>query len=96
MTDLNFQIKEDMIGGPDNGSGTVKDFTDMTMPNLTGEKLAQQLMSIRADIPVILCTGFSEQISEEKAKKMGISEFIFKPLVLDKPARTVRAALDRG
>ena len=69
--------------------------TDMTMPNLTGEKLAQQLMSIRPDIPVILCTGFSEQISEEKAKKMGISEFIFKPLVMDKLAKTVRAALDR-
>jgi len=68
--------------------------TDMTMPNLTGEKLARQLMRIRADIPVILCTGFSEQISEEKAKKMGISEFILKPLVMVKLAQTVREVLD--
>ena len=68
--------------------------TDMTMPNLTGEKLARQLMRIRADIPVILCTGFSEQISEESAKEMGIHEFILKPLVMNKLAGTVRGVLD--
>jgi PAS domain S-box-containing protein len=70
--------------------------TDMTMPNLTGEKLAQQLMSIRPDIPVILCTGFSEQITEEKAKKMGIRKYIFKPMVMNKLAQTVREVLDNG
>ena len=70
--------------------------TDMTMPNLTGDKLAGQLMQIRADIPVILCTGFSERISEEKAKEMGIREFILKPLVIDKLAGTVRSVLDQG
>jgi len=70
--------------------------TDMTMPNLTGEKLAQQLMRIRPGIPVILCTGFSEQINAEKAQKLGISEFILKPLVMDKLARAVRSALDRA
>ena len=70
--------------------------TDMTMPNLTGEKLARQLMRIRADIPVILCTGFSEQISEESAKELGIREFILKPLVMNKLAGTVRGVLDRG
>jgi len=69
--------------------------TDMTMPNLTGDKLTRQIMRIRADIPVILCTGFSEQICEKSAKDMGIREFILKPLVMDKLARTVRSVLDR-
>lgn len=69
--------------------------TDMTMPNLTGDKLTRQMLGIRADIPVILCTGFSEQISEKSAKDMGIREFILKPLVMDKLARTVRSVLDR-
>ena len=70
--------------------------TDMTMPNMTGEKLAQQLMSIRPNIPVVLCTGFSEQITEEKAKKMGIRKYIFKPMVMNKLAQTVREVLDGG
>ena len=69
--------------------------TDMTMPNLTGEKLTRQIMSVRSDIPVILCTGFSEQISEERAKELGISAFVLKPLVMGKLAGTVREVLDR-
>ena len=68
--------------------------TDMTMPNLTGEKLARELMNIRPDIPIVLCTGFSEQINEEKAKGIGIREFILKPLVKSKLAFAVRAAMD--
>ena len=68
--------------------------TDMTMPNLTGEKLAAALMAIRPDIPVILCTGFSEQITEEKAKKMGIRKYILKPIVMNKLAHTIREVLD--
>jgi len=68
--------------------------TDMTMPNLTGEKLADALMAIRPDIPVILCTGFSEQITEEKAKKMGIRKYILKPIVMNKLAHTIREVLD--
>jgi CheY-like chemotaxis protein len=70
--------------------------TDMTMPNLTGDKLTRQIMNIRPDIPVILCTGFSEQISEESAKELGIREFILKPLVMEKLAGTVRKVLDGG
>ena len=70
--------------------------TDMTMPNLTGEKLAAALMTIRPDFPVVLCTGFSEQITEEKAKKMGIKKFILKPVVMSKLARTLRGVLDNG
>ncbi|MGB5750806.1 MAG: ATP-binding protein, partial [Desulfobacterales bacterium] len=70
--------------------------TDMTMPNMTGDKLAAALMDIRRDIPVILCTGFSEQFTEEKAKKLGIREYILKPMVMNKLAQTVRGVLDNG
>ena len=68
--------------------------TDMTMPNLTGDKLAAEIMSICPGIPVILCTGFSEQITEDKAQKLGIKKFILKPMVMNKLACTVREVLD--
>ena len=70
--------------------------TDMTMPNLTGKKLARELLNIRSNIPVILCTGFSDQISEEQAHKMGIRKFLLKPMVMQKLAETVRSVLDES
>lgn len=48
--------------------------TDMTMPKMTGDILAQKMMEIRPDIPAVLYTGFSEKMSEEKAKKIGLKE----------------------
>ncbi len=68
--------------------------TDMTMPNLTGEKLAGELINVRPDIPIILCTGYSENITETKAKKIGIKELILKPIVILDIARTIRRVLD--
>jgi CheY-like chemotaxis protein len=68
--------------------------TDMTMPNMTGDKLSKELMKIRPDIPIILCTGFSERISEEKAKAMGIKDFIMKPLAMGDLATRIRKALE--
>jgi signal transduction histidine kinase/ActR/RegA family two-component response regulator len=68
--------------------------TDMTMPKLTGDQLARKLMDIKPDIPVILCTGFNETITEEKALAMGIDRFVMKPVVKDELARTIRAVLD--
>ena len=68
--------------------------TDMTMPNLTGDRLAKELMKIRPDIPIILCTGFSESITEEKATGIGIREFSMKPFVMRDLAMTTRRALD--
>ena len=53
-----------------------------------------QLMSIRADIPVILCTGYSERISRERAHDLGIKEFILKPIVMRELAAKVRSALE--
>ena len=68
--------------------------TDMTMPNMTGDKLAQELLRIRPGIPIILCTGFSEYITEEKAMAMGIREFVMKPLAIRDLAESMRRALD--
>jgi CheY-like chemotaxis protein len=67
--------------------------TDMTMPHMTGEKLAEQLINIRSDIPVIICTGYSERISKEKAGERGIKAFVMKPLLMRDLAKTVREVL---
>lgn len=68
--------------------------TDQTMPNMTGVEFAGELMALRKDIPVILFTGFSETINEEKAKSIGIVEFIMKPLVMSEMAEKIRNILD--
>jgi CheY-like chemotaxis protein len=68
--------------------------TDMTMPHITGSQLAQKLLAIKPDIPIILCTGFSELINENKAKAIGIREYIMKPVVIQELARVVRKVLD--
>jgi CheY-like chemotaxis protein len=69
--------------------------TDYTMPHMTGVDLAKEMMRIRPDIPVILCTGFSERITEEKARAMGIRAFTMKPLNMRVIAETVRRVLDK-
>lgn len=69
--------------------------TDMTMPGMTGAELSQEILQIRADLPIILCTGLSEMINEEKAKAMGIREFAMKPLSLRNIAQLTRKALER-
>jgi PAS domain S-box-containing protein len=68
--------------------------TDMTMPHITGAQLAQKLLAIKQDLPIILCTGFSELINEKKAKAIGIREYIMKPIVIHELAMVVRKALD--
>ncbi len=68
--------------------------TDMTMPNMTGKELARELLRIRPGLPIILCTGFSEMITEEKAAKMGIRAFATKPLSIRDLAETARKLLD--
>jgi PAS domain S-box-containing protein len=70
--------------------------TDTTMPNMTGDELAAKLLDIRSDIPVILCTGYSERISAEKAQRIGIKEFVLKPIVMSELATTVRKVLDES
>ncbi|MDH5518165.1 MAG: transporter substrate-binding domain-containing protein [Gammaproteobacteria bacterium] len=54
--------------------------TDQTMPNLTGKEVSQEILSIRPELPIILCTGFSEHIDEKSAKEIGIRAFLRKPV----------------
>ena len=68
--------------------------TDMTMPGLRGDHLTKEILKIRPDIPVILCTGYSKQISKEKAEELGIRAFVMKPLTQRELADTVREVLD--
>lgn len=63
--------------------------TDMTMPHMTGDRLAQEVLQIRPDFPVILCTGYSEKINKEKAGTIGIKKYIPKPLVMSKLVQSV-------
>ena len=70
--------------------------SDVTMPILTGDKLAIELMKIRPDIPVILCTGYSRRVSDDLAQQIGIKAFSYKPIVIEDLARTVRKVLDEA
>lgn len=67
--------------------------TDQTMPEMTGAVLSEYILGLRPDFPIILCTGYSALISEEKAKSMGIREFALKPLVKSDIAVLIRKAL---
>jgi len=70
--------------------------TDMTMPGMRGDRLAEEILAIRPEIPVILCTGYSRQISKEKAREIGIRAFVMKPLTQHEPVNTVRRVLDEN
>ncbi len=69
--------------------------TDMTMPGMTGEKLIHEIKKIRPDLPVILYTGFSDQIDEEDEKLAGIDAFLMKPVSVNDIASAIRKALDK-
>jgi two-component system, cell cycle sensor histidine kinase and response regulator CckA len=66
----------------------------MTMPGMTGDKLASEHIRISPHIPIILCTGYSKRISPEKATAIGIKRLRMKPLPKGELAKTVRAVLD--
>jgi CheY-like chemotaxis protein len=68
--------------------------TDMAMPNISGDQLASELIKIRPDIPVVICTGFSERMPEERAKTLGIKGFLMKPIVMKDLSKTIREVLD--
>jgi nitrogen-specific signal transduction histidine kinase/ActR/RegA family two-component response regulator len=70
--------------------------TDMTMPNMTGDKLAKEIMGIRADIPIVLCTGYSEHIGRESAEQIGIRGFVMKPLSMNELANAIRNGIDKN
>jgi two-component system cell cycle sensor histidine kinase/response regulator CckA len=68
--------------------------TDQTMPIMTGMELAQALLQIRPEIPVILCTGFSERVTPDMVKSVGIREYVMKPIVKRQMAETIQRALE--
>ncbi|MCF8038536.1 MAG: PocR ligand-binding domain-containing protein [Desulfohalobiaceae bacterium] len=68
--------------------------TDLSMPNMGGLQLCTELKRIRPDIPVVLCTGFSDQINAKKRKNMGIDGFVLKPVVRQEIAAEVRRVLE--
>ncbi len=69
--------------------------TDQTMPNITGDVLAREILRIRPEIPVIICTGFSRAITAENAKAIGIRKIIMKPYVYSNVAQIIRKVLDQ-
>ncbi len=66
----------------------------MTMPNMTGIQLAEQVKNIKADIPIIICTGFSEQLTDEKCQTLGIQGYVMNPVIIRELAGTIRKILD--
>jgi CheY-like chemotaxis protein len=68
--------------------------TDMTMPEMTGDKLVKEILDIRPDISIILCTGFSKNIDEKQAIKIGVADYIEKPFDQRNFAFKVRKVLD--
>ncbi len=67
--------------------------TDQTMPEMTGSDLSQKILKIRPDMPIILCTGFSELISKEQALDLGIREYMMKPIIMTEVSAAIRKAL---
>ena len=68
--------------------------TDMTMPSMTGLGFARELLRLKPELPIIICTGFSEHISPERIEKLGIKGFLMKPVTLRDLAVVVRKVLD--
>jgi signal transduction histidine kinase/ActR/RegA family two-component response regulator len=70
--------------------------TDMTMPHMAGDRLSEKILDIRPTLPVILCTGHSDMIDEDKATALGIRKFVMKPVEKNELARAIRSALESG
>ncbi len=68
---------------------------DQTMPGLSGVELARETLALRPDLPIILCTGYSETIDEEQALAMGIRAFMLKPFSARDIAVAIRRVLTR-
>ena len=68
--------------------------TDTAMPEMPGDRLACEILRIRADIPIVLCTGHSDRIDEKKAKDLGLAAYVMKPLVTKDLVKTIRDILD--
>ena len=70
--------------------------TDLSMPQMSGEQVAHKLLSIRPDIPIILCTGLNQAFADEQVKEIGVQGSILKPFTESDVANTIRQVLDRA
>jgi PAS domain S-box-containing protein len=70
--------------------------TDMTMPNMTGDILTRELLKVRPDLPIIICTGFSESLTKAKSKQMGAKKMLMKPVITSELAKAIRTVLDES
>ena len=68
--------------------------TDMAMPSMVGTEFAKKLMEIRRDIPIIICTGFSEKLDHKTANTLGIKGYLHKPILINDLSSKVREVLD--
>ena len=69
--------------------------TDMSMPNMDGRELSEKVLSLRPEIPILLCTGFHETFTEKDAIEMGIHQYLHKPVPIKDLALAIRNALDK-
>jgi CheY-like chemotaxis protein len=70
--------------------------SDQTMPGMTGDALARELMQINPEIPVILCTGYSQLIDAEKAREKGIKALVMKPILINEMNDAICRVLKKG
>jgi len=70
--------------------------TDMTMPLMTGDRMALEMIGLRPNLPVIICTGFNELLTKERAQEIGIRALLMKPFLKNEAATVIRQALDQG
>lgn len=68
--------------------------TDMTMPGMTGDKVCDEIAKVRSDMPIIVCSGFSEQVSLSKRARAGATAFLMKPYAMSEFSNAIRSALD--
>ncbi len=69
--------------------------TDKTMPHMTGLELSQKMIAMRPELPVIMCTGYSEDITPDQALKSGIKALLHKPIIKKNIAEAIHRALGR-
>lgn len=70
--------------------------TDMTMPQMTGDEFAKEILAIRPEMPVVMCTGYSDRFDVQKAEAIGIKAYLMKPIVRNELTKTVREVLDNA
>jgi FixJ family two-component response regulator len=75
--------------------GIILGNTEMAMPGMSGDRLVGEILKLNPDLPVILCSGFSEKIDEERAHAIGAQLYLEKPVDMATLARSVRRALQK-